>query len=327
MGGIQFKASLALDVLCFLQNRQLEYEKWMYDEQLNEIKAINSLLPADFDGSCIGMSNICYVLSAFCDDDLELLSLDDLIRIFMSPDQIKSVVKSRLRDGFTASYINPVLDWLKDGFAEKYVKQLSVLKDIGFEKIYQERIMPSVREEMNQKQQEVAGYHSEELFRNIALLKNTAPIKQADIYVSFFSNPIAFTLYGGAFLTCFCSPGKVDFFSTIAHELMHGFASDRLIQLYRIHAESTEKLSTCHRALIEEFHSGDEEELVMAAEYYLCYLSGAYSREQLLQKAGSEYGGNCPTSVSVLELLMREKAIPVDYDKWLISQFENGKIV
>lgn len=187
--------------------------------------------------------------------------------------------------------------------------------------------MPMVQKEIAQKRDEVSKYNCEELYNNIAVLKNSPAIKQANIYVSFFSAPTAFSLYRGSFLTCFGSAGPADFFSIIAHELMHGFASNELTQLYREHVERDQKLSVCHKALIEDYKSGDEEEFVLAAEYYLCYLSGYYEKEKLLHKARKRYGGNCPTSVVIFELLLQEKEIPRDYDRWLVRQFRSGKIV
>ena len=183
-----------------------------------------------------------------------------------------------------------------------------------------------VYSEMKQKEAEVAGYNADSLFRNVSLLKKSSVITSANIYVSFFSAPTAFTLYGGSFLTCFCPAGSVDFYSMIAHELMHGFASEKLTELYRQHVESNEKLRACHCALLEDWQSGDEEEFVMAAEYYLCYLSGNYSKEQLLKRARKEYGGNYPTSIAIFELLLREPKIPEDYNEWLIGQFESNQI-
>ena len=217
------------------------------------------------------------------------------------------------------------MDWLNDGFAELYAKKLTALKNIGFESIYKERIMPTVRTEAEQVRSKVAAYDSDTLFRNISLLKKTLTINSASIYISFFSAPTSFTLYGGSFL-CFYPAGTVDFYSMIAHELMHGFASEELTELYRQHVESNEKLRACHRALIEDWQSGDEEEFVLAAEYYLCYLSGNYSKELLLEKANKEYGGNCPTSAEVFKLLLQEPEIPEDYNKWLIMQFDNNKL-
>lgn len=325
MSHIQVKSSLVLDTLCFLEKRLLNDIKWMNEKQIEEIKHINALLPEDFGDNYIGMSNICLIVSAYFDGDLECLTLDDLIDMFHDPRKIEKTVKERITGGFTASYIYPVLEWLNDGYASLYAKRLTVLKNIGFEDIYKERIFPMVDSEMKQREADVAGYNADSLFRNVSLLKKSSVITSANIYVSFFSAPTAFTLYGGSFLTCFCLAGAVDFYSNIAHELMHGFASEKLTELYRKHVESNEKLKACHHALLEDY-PGDEEEFVMAAEYYLCYLSGNYSKERLLKRAKKEYGDNCPTSVAVFELLLQEPQIPEDYDKWLIEQFEGNKL-
>lgn len=327
MGYIQIKSSIALDILCFIQKRLLNDTKWMNGKQIEEIKNINTLLPNDFNDDCISMSSLCFVISAFYDGDLERLTLDELIDIFKNPNKIEEYVKEKIKDDFTASYIYPILNLLNDRFADVYVKNLTTLKNIGIENIYNDRIMPLVSAEIVQKQNEVNGYDPEELFKNISVLKDCTSINQANIYVSFFSAPTAFTLYGGSFLTCFCPAGVVDFYSIIAHELMHGFASEELTDLYRKHSQGSEYLKECHRALIEDYHSGDEEEFVMAAEYYLCYLSGKYTKEQLLSKANKQYGGNCPTSVAIFELLCKEDNLPNNYNEWLILKFEEGHFV
>ena len=327
MSHIHVKSSLALDTLCFLEKRLLNDTKWMNEKQIEEIKYINTRLPGNSGDNCIGMSNICLIVSAYFDGDLECLTLDDLIDMFNDPQKIENTVKERITGGFTASYIYPVLEWLKDGYADLYAKKLTVLKNIGFESIYKERILTMVYSEMKPKEAAVAGYDADSLFRNISLLKKSSIIASANIYVSFFSAPTAFTLYGGSFLTCFCrSAEAIDFYPLIAHELMHGFASEKLTGLYRKHVESNEKLKACHRTLIEDWQSGDEEEFVLAAEYYLCYLSGNYSKEQLLERARKEYGGNCPTSIAIFERLLLESKIPEDYNEWLIGQFESNQI-
>lgn len=176
----------------------------MNEKQIEEIKYINALLPGDFGDNFIGMSNICLIVSAYFDSDLECLTLDNLIDMFNDPRKIEDTVKGRITGGFTASYIYPVLGWLKDGFADLYAKRLIVLKNIGFESIYKERILPMVYSEIKPKETAVAGYDADSLFRNVSLLKKSSVIASANIYVSFFSAPTAFTLYGGSFLTCFC---------------------------------------------------------------------------------------------------------------------------
>ena len=79
--------------------------------------------------------------------------------------------------------------------------------------------------------------------------EKTLTINSASIYISFFSAPTSFTLYGGSFL-CFLPAGTVDFYSMIAHEFMHGFASEELTNLYRRYVESNEKLKDCRCGLI-----------------------------------------------------------------------------
>ena len=69
--------------------------------------------------------------------------------------------KERITGGFTASYIYPVLEWLNDGYASLYAKRLTVLKNIGFEVIYKERIFPMVDSEIKQREAEVAGYNAD----------------------------------------------------------------------------------------------------------------------------------------------------------------------
>ncbi|MBQ7446214.1 MAG: hypothetical protein IJS71_09835 [Clostridia bacterium] len=320
MNRIIIKPSMALDTICFLQQRLLNKKEWMKADQIKEIEYINGLLPTGFDNEFLSMSSLCLIISSFYDDDLEALTLDDFIRDFQSPKDISRIVKGRIKNEFTASYLFPMLDWLNQGYANVYVDKLKTLKNIGFETIYNERILPLVQREGTRLKKEIEGTNPEELFRNISIFKNAPIVDHADIYVSFFSYPTAFKLYNGSFLTCFTN-GSVDYYPLIAHELMHGFASDEAIRLYKEHVESDERLRECHRALIEYQREGDEEEFVIAAECYLCYLSGYYPIDKLRSTVKGYYGGYCPTAVAIFEQLIKEHAIPADYNGWLIQNF------
>lgn len=321
MSKIQAKSCLALDALCFFQQRLLNDTKWMNADQIEEIKRINGLLPADFDNECLGMSSLCLIISTYYNSDLESLPLDDLIRVFQSPERIGKIVKERTSNDYTASYLFPMLDWLNEGYAKKYVDKLTALKSVGFETLYGERILPLVREEAARLQKDIEKINADELFRNVARLKNAPIIDRADIYVSFFSYPTAFVLYNGSFLTCFSS--RVDYYPLIAHELMHGFASDEVMRLYGEYVGSDDRLKQCHRILTEDYKEGDEEEFVIAAEYYLCYVSGKYPVERLKTAIRQYYGGSCPTAAAIFESLIKEQSVPVDYNNWLIHKFFN----
>ena len=95
MNRIQVKSSMALDTLCFFQQRMLQNVDWMNTTQIEEIKHINSLLPEDFDNEYLGMSSLCLIISTYYDSDLETITLDDLIRDFQSPERISQIVRKR----------------------------------------------------------------------------------------------------------------------------------------------------------------------------------------------------------------------------------------
>lgn len=324
MDKIHVKYNIPYEAICFLQKRLFGDKQWMNQNQIEEIERINALLPAEFGDDYIGMSTLCLLISIFTDNKLN--TLDELITVFSDPEEIDSIVRMKIRSEFVASYLFPALDRLKNGWAEQYVKKLSILKEIGFDEQYSKRILPLVFKEKQKIEQEISAYDMRSLFDNISKLKDEHVITGTFVFVSFFSAPTAFTLYDGSFLTCFCPSGSMDFFSVVAHEKMHGFADRELIELYKKYVLHDPFLCATHHSLIGDYRSGDEEEFVMAAEYYLCLKAGRATKEELLKKAKTRYGGVCPVSVILFDLLSREKEIPSDYNRWLKTQFANGNL-
>ena len=322
---ISFCSSIALEALCFIQKQSLNDIKWMDKRQMEEIQKINEQLPDSFSNECIGMSTLSLILSAYTENHLEDISLNDLMTIFSKPSDISSVVRERITNEYTASYVYPALEWICDGLADKYVKKFSMMKEIGFEQQYKSRILPLVQKEIEAKSQNIIKYNTDNLINQISVLKSQPEVEKAKIFVSFFSFPTAFTLYKGSFLTCFTA-NDTDFFSLIAHEQMHGFACRETIELYRQYVAHDSYLTEMHKHLIDDMQSGDEEEMVMAAEYYLCLLSGNYAKEELLQYAKTRYNGYCPTSVILFYLLSEEAELPLDYNKWLINKFQTKQL-
>lgn len=326
MPSIVLSSSIALDTICFLETRNMQKIKWMNKAQIETIEEINLLLPSDFGNEVLGMSTLSLIISAFTDNSLDHITLDDLITILESTDHIEKTVKEKIPDGFTASYVHPMLKWLKDGCNTKYIEKIMIIKNIGFEKLYFEKILPLIKREIESKQVEISRVSHERLFENISLLKNTRITDDVKIFVSFFSYPTAFTLYNGSFLTCFTEKSKIDFISIIAHELMHGFASIELTELYRNYVSKNEFLYQCHTKLINEFHSGDEEEFVMAAEYFLCLRTGLYNKSELMKYAKTRYKGCCPVAAIIFELLEKENDVPKNYNQWLINIFKQNML-
>ncbi len=303
---ICFRPSIVLDAVCFLNVAYLvkhgsDFIKYMDTRQLEEVKQLSDRLPDDFFQVCFNMSEFCPIILKSVTDNLYDMSLTDLIKLFESDATLKYITKD---------------------IAERYALKLKMLQSIGFEDRYQSCIMPFVKEQVEKNSSYISEFNTDDLFTRISVLKSSEIIDQVNIYMSFFSNPISFQLSQNSFLSSF-NYGNMDYFALIAHELMHGIANEELTQMYLDYTSSNDYLKEMHRRLTVYWNEGDEEEFVLAAEYYLCLLSGRYSREELIVRAKQRYGGCCPVSVMLFDLLSQEIEPPHHYKKWLKTQFSS----
>lgn len=341
MENIQFLPSLAIDALCFI-TRCYDNEKWIpVSHNFEKDKIIdNPLFREQFDqieffkkASCIqnfnhtyDISSMALLFSAYTDNKLENTSLDDIIDILKDIDILEKIVKKKITNDFNSSCTSSLIDILKSGMSADMIDILRLMKENGFEHNYNKRILPFVKKDIELNKSKIEKYDTISLFSQIAKLKNKNVLPCIKIFITFFSLPYAFALYNGAFSMCYTGNTSVDFFSITAHELMHGFADNELIKMYHSYIESDEYLSEMHAKLHTQFGSGDEEEFVKASEYYLCFLSGKYSREKLMTRAKAEYDGTCPISVILFDLLLREKNCPVNYNFWIKKQFSEKQL-
>jgi hypothetical protein len=60
----------------------------------------------------------------------------------------------------------------------------------------------------------------------------------------------------------------------------------------------------------------------MAAEYFLCLKTGLFTKSDLMKYAKVRYKGCCPVAAIIFDLLSKEKAVPENYNKWLIDIYE-----
>ena len=123
------------------------------------------------------------------------------------------------------------------------------------------------------------------------------------------ASPTAFTLYNGYLDNVLGT--RLD--NMIAHELMHGFASEALFKKYQAFMESNDYLKKRYSFLINDMRSGDEEEFVMSAEYYLRYLNGI-SKQDIYKHVKEQYSYNLPLSIVLFVLAANEKNIIKDYN-------------
>ena len=123
------------------------------------------------------------------------------------------------------------------------------------------------------------------------------------------ASPTVFTLYNGYLDNVLET--RLD--NMIAHELMHGFASEALFKKYQAFMESNDYLKKRYSFLINDMRSGDEEEFVMSTEYYLRYLNGI-SKQDIYKHIKEQYSYNLPLSIVLFVLAANEKNIIKDYN-------------
>jgi len=324
MAQIKIISSMAFDVICYLQRRFLNNKNWLLAEEIEFIEKINALCAGRLGDDCLGMSTLCLILTVYAENaDFEKYSLDDLAELFKNPEDIRNVVKAKITNEFQASYTYPMLDWLVDGWAKKYVKMIGILKEIGFDKLWESDLLPIIQKEIKAKEEKYKDADINAILMDIQKLKQCEPLGDVKIYVSSISYPTAFTLHGNSFLECVYNNSNV---GMICHELMHGFATKELTDLYLEYIKSIKYLAEQHDRLIKEQHSGNEEEFVMAAEYLLRMRNNNETKKDLLKEARSRYNGCVPTSVFLFDLLSKDPEIPNGYAQWLTDIFKNKKL-
>ncbi len=338
MNNLCFKTSPALDALFFLKKCSMDDGQWMplnqapkdvildhplYRLQYDKIAQFKEHFPIQHYDYKYDMSTMGLILSAYTNNALGNLTLDDLADIFNSPHKLYDTVKGRITNGFNTYHVYPLLEELKGSLGNALSKDIAVLSDFGFEELYNTEITPLLHDEIKRYEKIIENLDFSLLYKNISILKYTNQISSATIFFTFFSLPYCLSLYNGAYAACYTRENHIDLFAISAHELMHGFASNEILSLYKEYIESNKYLQSTHYRLLHEFGSGDEEELVKAAEYYLCYLSCNYNKNHLFDIAKSDYDGCCPVSVMIFDLLMKENSIPDNYNKWLKNIFES----
>lgn len=310
--------SPAMDAVAYLENR-LRYRSGVrYSDRLQQAyEDLERMFGGKLGEDAFGMSSMCGLLSYWSEatgEQLDTMTITHLHEILSDTDTFDQIVRPRITNGFLKSFLHPLLDHLHTDDFQIYLRDLRTLVSSGFPEYYHEHVMPLVNEESENKRRLYADDRIEDILTYVSRMKGQ-PKTDVNIYVSFFSYPIAFSLQGG-FLSCFGTDRSRRPSYLIAHECMHGFASAETTELYRKYVDSTDELREQHRRLIEDYHSGDEEEMVMAAEHYILCLTGSDPTKEL-QIAATRYGGCCPNVKVFLEKLLAEPEPVTDYDAWM----------
>jgi len=321
---IELTPCMVFDAMCFL-NYDIDYDIEMSAYWRPEQKAfrekIEKLTSAKLYNGYIGMSTVIYMIASYDrNGKFENYTLDDLAKLFNNFEYIKEILLNKLAWASNVEY-SPK-DWIKI-----YLNYISILKEIGFDKLWESDLLPIIQESINKRQEMFKNYDLENILADIQKLKQCKPLEDIKIFISVMNCPVAMKLPGNSFLDHVGNNYSTQYMANFYHELMHGFINDELESLYLEYINGIDYLKKQYYTLINNrMRSGNEEEFVLAAEYYLRMKHSSEERIELLKKARKHCDGCMPTSVFLFDLLSKEAEIPNGYSKWLVDVFKNKKL-
>jgi len=310
---------MVFDAICFIDHLTIDYKNYRFDV-LDEQKAlkekVEKLTSDKLKKGLLGMSGLCGEISSWDKNgEFENYTLDDLAEFFRNPENI--------REGLDTERIWASEKRSPEEWAEKYLDYINILKEIGFDKLWETELLPVIQEDIDRRQEICKNLNMDGAYADIQKLKQCEALEAVQIYIGVMSYPVAFKLYGNNFLdTVYGNMGV----GIVCHELMHGCSNKELESLYLEYIESIEYLKEQHEKLKNEWHSGNEEEFVQAAEYYLRMKHNGETKQELLNCAWKQYDGCMPTSVLLFDLLSQESETPSNYAQWLTDIFKNKKL-
>ena len=327
MKNIRLATSMIFDFICIpTQLEYFEYNAFRFTpEQKSALEKIKELLDEELNKSPYSFSTLCDIVAVYLPSP-ETATLDELYNMFLNMDDVEKVCREKITNEFTLSYTLPLVQQIKNGGDKIIRKQIRAFQRIGFEELWREYILPHEEAHIQRLEDAYRNTNTDEIFRIINALK-AHPVKDPTVYISLMSNPISFTLPDIGFVhAVFYDPREYNggFLSNIAHELIHGFSSNKVTKYYSDFVGSTPYLSATHRYLIEDMHSGNEEEHTMAAEYYTMWKSGAMAKEHILNSGLRRYGGCVPLSLYLFGKMTEEDGEIADYNSWLEGKYSCG---
>lgn len=318
------KPCMAVDAICYLERGLLNTIANMPKAQVDVIHELNQINYHAFEKSkslCSTSALSDLISIYFKRVDLSVLTLKDIITFFNNLPQVKADILASYSDKYSSHSYLDAINNLIVGEKEIWLHNLQFLIDNDFEKYRQINILPLVLENINLKESFIKKNNLHQILDNIKILRNQEIDIDLYIYVSYLTTPLCFQVDSGYV----DNVSGVHLTSLIAHEKMHGFASSELITLYQQYVNKNSFLKENHRRLLEEWGSGDEEELVMSAEYYLLYLHG-WPKNKIIARAKNNYDGCCLLALVLFDLATQEVKIIKDYNKWCINKFTLGLV-
>lgn len=331
MATLKLFPCMAIDALCCLEYLN-DHKFTSLPEQEIFSEKINKLTSGKLKNGGLGKTNICLIVTSYYRENIEFenLTLENLAEFFFNTKNIyDEIIKSWSKNYSDYEKILEEMQfdkmWESEllSIAENYKNYINILKEIQFEKLWCSDLLPIIQREIKKKEEKYKNLNIDGILTDVQKLKQCNHFEDVKIYVSLMTYPNALHLHDNSFLDSLQHNMDV---AVICHELMHGFTNTKLENLYLNYVKSNGYLTEQHNRLINEHHSGNEEEFVDAAEYYLRLRHNSEDKKDLLREAKERYDGCLPMSVFLFDLLSQETDTPNGYVQWLTNVFKNTKL-
>jgi len=228
-------------------------------------------------------------------------------------------------------FIEAYADCIKGNEHERqFLKGLEVLKAMDFTSLWEQHCLPFLNKQCD-------GYNSvlkerivSDVLSDIQKMKPDEKIDDINIYLTYFSWPVAFQLSPTSYLTYDGSNDSIDLKGVLrlfAHELLHGVSNEKTREIYRQTYQTDELLKkTTHVLFVKQGSPSDEEEFVVAIDHYVSLKNGLMAKDEAYQNIFHYYKSTMPVAVIVFDELVKLGKIPEDINSWIYDLFINGTI-
>ena len=257
-------------------------------------------------------------------EQFDTLDISSLILIMSEKDLFKSILEKLDSN----KYFGSSLIWFAEQNIPHWDKHINLLKDMmenGYTETWKKDAEMFVEKKCEELNRSIWQYDVGKVLKYMAQMKNIPVPDVIRMYMSYYSPGFSFSLNSNMSLQNIHDLPNVKYLlRVIAHEFLHGFSSVELSNLYTAAINNDDYFRDVHTD--NAWDSGDEEEFVKAAEHFIVYKSGLYSKEDILNIQDGLYGNSLPLTVIVFDLLVKQNEILTDYNKWLIDRFGDGSI-
>ena len=212
-------------------------------------------------------------------------------------------------------------------FEEQFLKGLQILIDMDFTHLWEEYCLPFLQKQCDEYNSVLKAENKmvSDVLSDIQHVKQKEQIENINIYMTYFTQSVSFALSTNSYITNHRANDEINIKSVLrmfAHELTHGFANQKIIEVYEKMRDENKFLLKARSAMYDKGQTGGEEEFVCALSNYICFRNGLATKDAIHNKGD----GSMPIALIITDELLKLGKLPEDANAWIYKLFVNGII-